>query len=236
MQATDKKPPSPDPEKPTLDPKTQKLKERMTRRKQISKYSLFNRLFFFWVSPLVSFCNKSKKLEFDMMNNLEIPNYYENYSNKIDYYFEKHKKKYLKSKSPNPRTFHLKLILSTFKWDYLLQFFCGFCLSFFNYFSSFIIQQIFALQYYDISSQEKLKWFGIYIGMMIAAKVVYIISNVHLNFVNIEMGLKTFYTSSHLVLKKSMKTSFIQNWKYNMGEIINLGIGLFIKKEFKAFL
>ena len=163
-----------------------------------------------------------------MMNNLETTNYYENYSNKIDYYFEKHKEKYLKSKKKNPRFFHLKLILSTFRWDYLLQFFCGFCLSLFNYSSSFIIQKIFALQYFDISAQEKLKWFGIYISLMVVFKVVYIISNVHLNYVNIEMGLKTFYTSSHLVLKKSMKTSFIQNWRYNMGEIINLGILIFI--------
>lgn len=205
------------------DLKTKKLKSRLTNRKRISKYCLINKIFFFWVGPLVNYCNRAKKLEFDMMNNLEPEHFYQNYGNKIDHYFIEQKKKYLKSKSKSPRTFHMKLVLNTFRWDFMLQFFCGLVLSFFAYSSSYFIQKIFAIQYLDIGDTDKLKLFGLYVGLMILCKIIYIISNVHLNYENIKMGIKIFLASSHLVLKKTMSTSFIQNSQYNMGEIINLG-------------
>lgn len=199
------------------------MRTRLTERKKVSDYNIFNQIFFFWVSPLIEYCNRSKELHFDMMNNLEDQNKYKNYANKIDYYFEQMKESYSKQSKPNFKTFYLKLIFKAFGWDYSLQVFCGLILSAFTYSTSFCVQKIFEIQYLPVSDQEKMKLFALYTCLMVVFKTIYIIANNQLNFYIQTIGLKTFYATSHLVLKKTMKTSFTQNTKYNIGEIINLG-------------
>lgn len=221
----------PDPE-PELTPKElkkqakiKKLKDRLTNRKRVSGYSYISQWLLMWVSPLVTYCNATKGLDFEMMNKLELVHKYPNIANKTDYYFMKHKKKYVvkTAKKKNPRTFHVWLIMDLFRWDYLLQVFGEIALSAFRYMPSFMIQKIFEIQYFDISMSEKVKLFSLYVGLMLGSKLIYIVCNIYISVLNVDLGLKTFYATSHLVLKKTMFTSFIQNTKYNIGEIINLG-------------
>lgn len=232
-QATDNKS---DPETETTKPlspkelkkkqKLEELKKRLTNRKRISAYSYITQWLLTWVTPMVSYCNAAKGFEFDMMNKLDLEHKYSNLANKTDYYFLKHKKKYFaaKPKKRNNRTFHVWFIMDLFRWDYLMQIFGEMALSAFRYMPSFMIQKIFEIQYFDISMNEKVKYFALYVVLMLISKLIYILCTNYLGILNIDLGLKTFYSTSHLVLKKTMFSSFVQNTKYNIGEIINLGI------------
>ena len=212
-----------DNEEEPLTPKYAKMRERLRDRKKISEYSMFNRMFFSWVAPLIDFCNNAKKIHFDMMNELEVDQKYINYANKMDQFFIKHRERQLKKKGKPPRSFYLKLILDAFKWDFILQIFCILVVSVLSYSSSYFIQQIFAIQYLQITSGEKVELFGLYVGLMIFFKVILILANNNLGYIMTIFGTKSFYATSHLIIKKTIHTSFTHNSKYNIGEIINLG-------------
>lgn len=173
------------------------------------------------MSPIMEYCNKTDSIDFNMMNNLETDQRYANYSNKIDYYLMKHKKKWQGKQAP--RSFYLRVILDCFKWDFLLQVFCIVIISLLGYSSSYFIQKIFEIQYLAISGNEKIQLFAIYIFFMLLCKVILIIGNNNLGWLMTKFGTKTYYATSHMIIKQTMNTSFVQNSKYSIGDIINLG-------------
>ena len=203
------------------DEKTERLKERLKNRKKSSTYCFLNRWFFCWMSPIMDYCNKTGGIDFDMMNKLETDQKYANYSNKVDYYFLKHKKKWEGKKAP--KSFYLRVILDCFKWDFSLQVFCIIIISILGYSSSFFIQKIFEIQYLAISGSEKIQLFAIYIFFMLLCKAILILGNNNLGWLMTKFGTKTYYATSHMIIKKTMHTSFVQNSKYSIGDIINLG-------------
>ena len=140
----------------------------------------------------------------------------------------KKKKAQIEKGGKLPRAFYMWLILDTFRWDFILNIFCILVISVLNYSSSYFIQKIFAIQYIDITQEEKVKLFGMYIALMIAFKTVLIIANNQLGYLMMMLGTKTFFATSHLIIKKTMHTSFIQSDKFNIGEIINLGIFFYL--------
>jgi ABC-type bacteriocin/lantibiotic exporter with double-glycine peptidase domain len=206
---------------PALSPETEKLKERLKNRKPSSMYCLLNRWLFCWMSPIMDYCTRTGGIDFDMMNKLETDQFYANYSNKIDYYLKKHKRKWEGKKAP--KSFYLRVILDCFKWDFFLQVFCIIIISIMGYSSSYFIQKIFEIQYLAITSSEKVQLFALYIFGMLFFKVIIIVSNNNLGWLMTKFGTKTYYATSHMIIKQTMHTSFVQNSKYSIGDIINLG-------------
>jgi hypothetical protein len=204
-----------------LDEKTQKLKDRLTGRQRSSSYCFLNRWFFCWMSPIMTYCNLTNGIDFNMMNKLELDQKYMNYSNKIDYYLMKHKRKWKGKKAS--KSFYLRVILDCFKWDFSLQVFCIIIISLLGYSSSYFIQKIFEIQYLAISNSEKVRLFAMYIFFMLFCKVILIVGNNNLGWLMTKFGTKTYYATSHMIIKQTMNTSFVQNSKYSIGDIINLG-------------
>lgn len=204
-----------------MDQKTQSLKDRLTDRKPSSTYCFLNRWLFCWMGPIIRYCSLTGSIDFDMMNRLETDQFYANYANKIDYYLKKHKRKWAGRQAP--KSFYLRVILDCFKWDFSLQVFCIVIISMLGYSTSYFVQKIFEIQYLAVSGSEKVRLFALYIFLMLFFKAVIIVSNNNLGWLMTKFGNKTYYATSHMIIKQTMHTSFVQNSDYSIGDIVNLG-------------
>lgn len=187
----------------------------------LDSYNPLKHLFFTWINPLVKIGYR-QSLDLSMMPDIPKEFYYQNYTKKMNYHFEKIKKNAEESPNKADKFMILKLIFSCFKYDIIICLTLAILYSVLQYAPSYFIQSILEIPEYYEKSQH-VKTFIVFASMLVIFKLVQFIANGFIFYKIDKLGIKTFFSLSNLTLDKAMKISFNQHPNYNIGEIINLG-------------
>lgn len=155
---------------------------------QISKLgllrtSIFGRLFFTWISPLLKISPKSK-INFDFMPDLPKNYQHAHYSIRMKYHFEKNFKQ-LKDSSPittsQKKAFFIKLIYGCFKFDILAILLLMIFEKLLIFSASFCFQKILEIPT-DASRKQFFDTFSFYASWLLFLKTVYSIATESIGF------------------------------------------------------
>ena len=148
----------------------------------LDSWSFNWRFCFGWVSPILS---KAKRLglSLDMLPKLPFEFQHVAYSNKIRFFFDKLSADFKKSGASGipPKTFMLRVLIATYKYDLLLSLIFSCLLTLSEYSSSFFLFKILSIkEYYD--PEDQLKMFSIFTGLLIFFKLFNCILNDNVYF------------------------------------------------------
>lgn len=144
--------------------------------------TFFQKLFFFWIDPLMNQKDKTK-ISFEDMADLPENYTHERYSVRLKYFCEKHLRELKKSaiSTRQKKLFMIKLIFACFKWDILLIFFLVLFEKILIFSASFFVQKILEIpeSYFEY---EFFDAFLFYIVLLLLVKTLFSVVTENIKF------------------------------------------------------